>query len=801
MKFPDQFKVLGAKNGCLLIICLLLGGTSFAQDPELFPQPPEIQPAVDFWTKVYTEVDTQSGFLHAYQNLSVIYARLELNRREIERVRSRIRDDLQALASGKRTGLTPNQQEILNLWPADVSNETLRTAASNVRWQLGQSDRFLGGLRRSGAYRAHINQVIREKGLPIELGVLPHVESSFNPNAYSSASAAGMWQFGRDTARRFMRVDHIIDERMDPYTATGAAMSLLEYNYSVLGTWPLALTAYNHGAGGIARAVRQTGTTDIEKIIANYRGRAFGFASRNFYAQFLAVIHVENNALRYFGDFRLDPAPEFREVVTDAFIDAEVFARSIGISLEQLQDDNRALRPAIWEGNKRIPSNYPIKVREQAVNASNLLALVPDDFKFDVQTPDVAYVVERGDSLSVIARRFNTSVNRLVSLNQLPSRHRIQIGQRLLLPQDNLSAQQLIAQAGDEPPEDGEYTVLRGDTVSLIAARYGVTEAELLTVNGIQDRNRIYPGQQIRLPGYGPEGQQVAAIEASAEPRPPTQVVFADGVSESISEEAAPIVAAAEPAQEPELSEESVQVAALESTPEITEEAVQIVALEPAPQALIDTAEAITVQLPIEDPVHLALPTTEEILPPAAVLPDNRELEMPVTPEEEVAVAIDPAVDASESNEQLAEALAADPSDYTVASNNSIEIQASETLGHYADWLGIRTWDLRRLNNMAFRDPVIIGERLTLDFSRVNIAEFELKRRDYHSTLQQEFFSNYRIQNVENYRVRSGENVGTIARNRYSTPIWLLRQYNPELDLNRIQIDQEIVFPVLGQVN
>ena len=150
-----------------------------------------------------------------------------------------------------------------------------------------------------------------------------------------------------------------------------------------------------------------------------------------------------------------------------------------------------------------------------------------------------------------------------------------------------------------------------------------------------------------------------------------------------------------------------------------------------------------------------------------------------VTPEEETAVAIDPALDVSESNEQLAEALAADPSDYTVAAINSIEILASETLGHYADWLGIRAWDLRRLNNMAFRDPVIIGERLALDFSRVNIAEFELRRRDYHSTLQQEFFSNYRIQNVENYRIRSGDNIGAIARNRYSTPIWLLRLYNP----------------------
>ena len=776
--YPSKTGLVLAKlKATAIVLCCTLAGGSLAQDSGLFPQPAEIQPAVDFWIKVYTEVDTQSGFLHDSQNLSVIYARLELNRQEIERVRTGIREDLRVLATGRRTGLTASQQEIMDLWPDNVSNETLRTAAGNVRWQLGQSDRFLGGLRRSGAYRAHINQVIREKGLPIELGVLPHVESSFNPNAYSSASAAGMWQFGRDTARRFMRVDHIVDERMDPYTATGAAMSLLEYNYSVLGTWPLALTAYNHGAGGIARAVRQTGTTDIEKIIANYRGRAFGFASRNFYAQFLAVIHVENNAQEYFGDFRLDPAPSFREVVTDAYIDAEVFARSIGISLEQLEADNRALRPAIWEGNKRIPNDYPIKLREQAVDSGDLLALIPNDFKFDVQTPDVAYVVERGDSLSVIARRFDTSVNRLVSLNQLRSRNRIQIGQRLLLPQDNISSQQLIAQAGDEPPEDGEYTVRRGDTVSLIASRYGVPEAELLSVNGIQDRNRIYPGQQIRLPGFGSSlvEQVVAApIEASAPPSLPTQLAFTEEAGEIVSD------------SEMEVAEEP-PVAAIAFNDELLLEE----------EALVELVSAES-----EGPVHLALNSaTEEILPPAAVLPDNIELEIAVTPEEETAVAIDPALDVSESNEQLAEALAADPSDYTVASNNSIEIQASETLGHYADWLGIRAWDLRRLNNMAFRDPVIIGERLALDFSRVNIAEFELRRRDYHSTLQQEFFSNYRIQNVENYRIRSGDNIGAIARNRYSTPIWLLRQYNPELDFNRIQIDQEIVFPVLEQVN
>jgi membrane-bound lytic murein transglycosylase D len=264
--------------------------------------------------------------------------------------------------------------------------------------------------------------VIRQKNLPIELGVLPHVESSFNPSAYSSAAAAGMWQFTPVTGKRFMRIDYIVDERMDPYTSTSAAMSLLEYNYSVLGTWPLALTAYNHGAGGISRAVRETGTTDIEEIIANYRGRRFGFASRNFYPQFLAVVHVENNAQKYFGDVTFDPAPKFQEIRADAFIDAEVFARSIGVSFEQLNADNPALRPIVWEGNKRIPQGYPIKVRENFASGADLLSLIPSDYKFAIQTPDIAYVVERGDSLSLIAGRFNTSVSRLVSLNQLASR-------------------------------------------------------------------------------------------------------------------------------------------------------------------------------------------------------------------------------------------------------------------------------------------------------------------------------------------------------------------------------------------
>ena len=524
---------------------------------------------------------------------------------------------------------------------------------------------------------------------------------------------------------------------MDPYTATNAAMSLLEYNYSVLGTWPLALTAYNHGAGGIARAVRETETTDIEKIVANYKGRSFGFASRNFYAQFLAVNEVEKNAEEHFGVVRFNPAPNFREVETDSFIDAEVFASSVGISLEQLRADNRALRPVVWEGNKRIPAGFRIKMRDEVVPSGDIMAMVLADFKFPVQTPDIAYVVERGDSLSVIARRFNTSVTRLASLNQLQSRNRIQIGQRLLLPQDNSQQTSVAAVIAAE----GSYTVRRGDTVSLIAARYGVTEQALLGVNGIQDPHRIYPGQQLTIPGQGDAGIQLAKVDAN--------ISVVQAVDAQLLEEAVALT-------------ELISDAAASTPGEV---------------------ESLTLVR----------------LPPAATLPDNQELGAPVTEEESTAEALDPVIDVSESNEQLVESLSADPSDYTVAGNNTVEVQASETLGHFADWLDIRAWDVRRLNNMAFRDPVIVGKRLTLDFSRVNIAEFELKRREFHSILQQEFFSNYRIQGVEQYEIKRNDNIGAIARNRYSTPIWLVRQYNPELDFNRIQIGKKIAFPLVEQ--
>jgi len=697
----------------LLILLANLSFSALAASAD-FPVPDNIRPAINFWIKVYTEADTQSGFLHDPHDLSVIYRKLDRDRATINSVREDIRKDLRVLASGKRSGLTASQQQLLELWGSDTSNERLEQAAENVRWQLGQSDRFIAGMKRSGAYRAHIDAVIESKNLPPELGVVPHVESSFHPGAYSRVAATGMWQFTRTTAQRFMRADYVVDERLDPYSATNGAMALLQYNYNALGTWPLALTAYNHGANGMARAVRDVGSTDIGRIIAEYRGPRFGFASRNFYPQFLAALEVDRRAEEFFGPIAMDRAPDFTSITMDSFVDATTVARTLGVSLNDLQRDNPALQPAVWSGTKRIPKGFELKV-DRASFSGDLVAginAIPLTALYNEQVPDVSYTVRSGDSLSVIAERYKTSISELVAINQLRDRNTIRIGQTLLLPQPDGSVPTLVVNS-NEPlpvPESGEYEVRRGDTLSLIAERHSVPLATVMALNNLDSNGTIFPGQTLVL--KAPSGPSTADTVPAA------------------------MVAA---------SEQAVN--------------------EPDDDIAMNAGEQM-----IEDEAPVLIDTSATAVAPNAM----------------------------EEEEQLLADLQSDPSDYSV-SNNSIEIQAAETLGHYAEWLGIRAWDIRRLNGMQYQDPVIIGERLKLDFSKVDIAEFEQQRREYHRNLQTDFFQSWRIRETEQHSINRGEFLVNLARQR-SVPMWLFRQYNPEVDAARIQIGQVVVFPVVERV-
>jgi membrane-bound lytic murein transglycosylase D len=707
---------------------------------EPLPRPVGLEPDVAFWRRVFADVTSQQALIHDNRNLGVIYEKIDLppdstakqRRRISERVREKYRGILNRLADGNRQGLTFEERRVLALWSDDLSNDALRKAANQLRFQQGLSDRFRDGYVRSGLWRDYIQSELQEAGVPEELVALPHVESSFNPEARSYVGASGLWQFTRSTGRRFMQIDHVVDERRDPFLSSSAAASLLAYNYSILKSWPLAITAYNHGVAGMRRAIRETGTDDIEVILRSYKGRSFGFASRNFYVALLAASDIDQNASVFFGELE-QMLPQAEVVVTLAdFVTTETLANTFSVSIDTLKEHNPALLRSVWSGTKFVPRGYSLRVPAVAagINADAALAGIPANQRYSAQTPDLQHKVGRGDSLSVIAARYRTSVSELMALNNLKSRHRIRVGQTLNLPYRGQVSMVAIAEGTDT------YVVQHGDTISLIARRAGIGESELLAINSLPDRNRIYPGQQLILIS---EVSEMAATQSA--PASDSDETFA-------------------PVPAPNTSM-------------------------PISSDLVLTPEADDVRA---DNLPVEVEDTVGTIPRPMAIADE--------PAESVADEV------GQPAEQSAESvLLADPSDYFVAADNTIEVQAAETLGHYADWLDIRTQRLRDLNGYSFRRPVVIGQRIRLEFSVIDREEFAARRFRYHRELQEAFFTRYRITDTQIHRLSRGESLYVLTLRQYKVPVWLLRQYNPDLDLNRVQTGAEIVFPQIERVS
>jgi membrane-bound lytic murein transglycosylase D len=326
------------------------------------------------------------------------------------------------------------------------------------------------------------------------------VESSFNPEARSYVGAAGLWQFTAGTGRRFMRIDSAVDERRDPYRSSEAAARLLKANYGELDSWPLAITGYNHGTGGMRRAIRAVGTDDIETIVRNYDGPAFGFASRNFYVSFLAAEEVERNAGQYFGPVRRDPPEKLTEIEVPAYLSATTLEQTLGVPRETLQAYNPSLLPAIWMGKKYVPRGYTLRLPDTVPDADALLAGIPGDQRRTAQISDPrprTHKVRSGETLSGIAARHGTTASRIASLNGLSKRNLIRTGQVLKLPGGPVAAEG-GAQPGRQPGGK-TYVVRRGDNLAIIAKRTGVPQRRLMAINSIDNPNRIYPGQKLRL--------------------------------------------------------------------------------------------------------------------------------------------------------------------------------------------------------------------------------------------------------------------------------------------------------------
>lgn len=418
--------------------------TAPAATGDLFPRPPELEPDVRFWERIYSGVTTQGGLIHDDRHLSVVYEQIDFapatdpkaRSEAVEGTRAKYQRILRELADATdREDLSSEQRRVLELWPANVDAATLREAAGHVRFQLGQADRFREGLMRAGAWEPHIREVLRREGVPDELAALPHVESSFNALARSKVGAAGMWQFMPSTGGKLMRVDGLVDERLDPYKSAAAAARFLSHVHQLLGSWPLALTAYNHGASGMARARNALGTDDIATIVRSYQSPTFGFASRNFYVSFLAALEIDRSYEKFFGSVDRRPRDSSRAVALPQYVPVKALVAASGTDLETLRHLNLALLDPIWRGERFVPRGFEFRVPAAAGTPAEVLARLSPDDQYAAQRRDPVYRVARKDTLAQIARREGTTPKELMALNHLPSATAIHKGMVLKLPE------------------------------------------------------------------------------------------------------------------------------------------------------------------------------------------------------------------------------------------------------------------------------------------------------------------------------------------------------------------------------
>jgi membrane-bound lytic murein transglycosylase D len=672
----------------IVLLSHIEGAMGDTADP--FVHPPALEQDIRFWIRVYTEVTTDQGLLHDDWNLGLVYEVLRFDpasspaqrERRVHEAKARYAALLRRFADGATDDLTAHERRILHAFGDKATSSDFRSAIERIRFQLGQADRFREGLIRAAVWEKQIARTLSQHGVPPEIAALPHVESSFNVAAYSKVGAAGLWQFMPTTARRYMRVDSIVDERLDPYSATAAAANLMLYNYRLVGTWPLAVTAYNHGPGGLRRAQDELGTSDIAVIVKRYQGTTFGFASRNFYVAFLAALEVDRNADKYFGPITRLPDTESTPVELPDYISVDALAKAFKVDMGALRVLNPALRPPIWNGSRLVPRGYKLRLPG---------------------TPPESEIA--------------------AGWARLPS------------------SQRYLAQKND-----GSHRLRRGETLAGVAAASGVSLARLLAANGWTGQHTAARGDLVRIP--------VPASRAEMAGGPPALAAVSGSPS----------------AVSPNPSEVSPSPSGASPTPS------GFSAAQPLPAPLADAVPPPALNAPSPAEVKAARPPSE---PVSQRQTTNKDSLLPV---------------ASPTGNS-------DTTNYEVGADNTVIVQAAETLGHFADWTRVDSQLLRRLNKLHKNAVVTQGAKLKLDFSRVAPAQFVGARREYHRSLQESFFTGHRIAATENYTVKRGDSLWTIVQQHADMPVWLVAQYNPDVNFKDMRPGTILTLPQVVGIN
>ncbi len=301
--------------GCACLLALAIGRGSARAGAEPFSRPASLEPQISFWVDVFTAYSYRDFILVDRDDPNKLYQVYHLpgegcpGRDDIDWVNSYLKTKYADILTRLADGAAPmgaDQRHVAEMYKGRTPY-ALRLAAENLRVQEGLKERFREGLLRAKYYRPTMERIFKTAGLPVELVTLAQVESGFQRGVRSSAGALGIWQFTRATGKQFMTIRGRHDDRLNPTRETEAAAKLLRSNYETLGDWPLAITAYNYGTAGTARAAEQCGS-DYCKILQTYNGPHFGFAVKNYYAEFLAALQVHQFEAKYFPGIEGEPA-------------------------------------------------------------------------------------------------------------------------------------------------------------------------------------------------------------------------------------------------------------------------------------------------------------------------------------------------------------------------------------------------------------------------------------------------------------------------------------------------------------
>lgn len=304
-----------------------LESTKF-KDKELFPSFSEIQDKINFWFEVYTEYDSNNRLIHDKENLNIVYEVVDFSSLSLSNINKNTVYSLQNQSLKSRIGLYKSafrnlarghnkgdfEELILSILdknnikiPSSKSSRKkfFSTLENNLRAQTGQKDKIQSGLDNFVKYENIMNSYIEQFEVPDELLFIPFLESSFNIYAKSKFGATGAWQFMRNIGKHFMVVDRYTDHRRSLLISTLSALQLLKQNNKILKSWPLAISAYNNGTGLLLKGIRKlkkkgVASPNLIQVIDSHNHPNFGFASKNFYSEFVALIYALKNRDQFY---------------------------------------------------------------------------------------------------------------------------------------------------------------------------------------------------------------------------------------------------------------------------------------------------------------------------------------------------------------------------------------------------------------------------------------------------------------------------------------------------------------------